>query len=205
MERYLQIGKENLRFNIPLHLGLSILLLLVSPLVLGTENLQEPDTAKVLEMYIALIGILMLAPVFLPEQNRDLRDLVYSKYVSPATVYIVRILQSVVFLSVLLGAYLWMLMANHCEMDVYHYFGGILAEMIFFGGLGICSYALFDHLVAAYMVPMVYYVIAIGSGAKYLNVFYPFSMAYGSYEEKLYLAAGGIILIAAGVVIRCRK
>lgn len=80
MERYLQIGKINLKHNILPHLLVTAALLCLSPLVLGVSNLEAPDTAKVLEMYVALTGIILLTPVFLPEQNKDLRDLVYAKY-----------------------------------------------------------------------------------------------------------------------------
>ena len=55
------------------------------------------------------------------------------------------------------------------------------------------------------MIPVFYYIVAFGSGAKYLKVFYPFSMAQGSYAEKFWLFAGGMILIAAGIFIRGRK
>ena len=59
MERYLQIGKVNLMHNVLWHLLACALLLCASPLVLGTSNLGERDTAKVLEMFVALIGIIM--------------------------------------------------------------------------------------------------------------------------------------------------
>ena len=49
MERYLQIGKVNLTHNVLWHLLACALLLCASPLVLGTSNLGERDTAKVLE------------------------------------------------------------------------------------------------------------------------------------------------------------
>ena len=65
MERYLQIGKVNLTHNVLWHLLACALLLCASPLVLGISNLGERDTAKVLEMFVALIGIIMIPSVFL--------------------------------------------------------------------------------------------------------------------------------------------
>ena len=77
--------------------------------------------------------------------------------------------------------------------------------MLFLGGLGLFFYGLCDNLVAGYMMPFVYYITAMGGGEKYMKMFYPFSMAKGSYSEKLWLAAGGVLLVGAGVWLRCRR
>lgn len=205
MERYLQIEKINLKYNIPLHVLICMFMLLVSPLLMGVANLGAMDTAKVLEMYVALIGIVLLPPVFLPEQDRDIRDLVYTKYVNGAEVYLVRLLGNVLLLMALLGLYVGMLAHNGCEFPAAEYFFGTLAEMLFMGGLGLCFYGLCDSLVIGYMAPMVYFVTAIGGGEKWLRMFYPFSMARGSYEEKAWLAVGAVVLTGAGIWLRCRR
>ena len=72
MERYWQVERVNLKHNILLHLLVCVLLLGLSPLLMGVANLGQQDTAKVLEMYVALIGIVMLVPIFLPEQDQNL-------------------------------------------------------------------------------------------------------------------------------------
>lgn len=205
MERYLQIEKVNLKYHIPLHILISVLMLLVSPLLMGVANLGAQDTAKVLEMYAALIGIVLLPPVFLPEQDHDIRDLVYTKYVNGAVVYLIRLFGNVLLLAVLLGLYVGLLKYQGCEFPEVKYFFGTLAQMLFMGGLGIFFYGLCDNLVIGYMVPIVYYIAAIGSGQKLLKMFYPFSMMIGSYKEKVLLAAGAAALIGAGVWLRCRR
>ncbi len=197
MEKYWHIEKTNLKYHIPVHLLVCILLLFVSPFIMGVKNLTAQDTAKVLEMYVALIGIVLLTPVFLPEQDRGIRDLVCTKYLTSAVVYLVRIAGNIVLLILL--AY------NQCDFPVVRYFLGTLTQMLFMGGLGLFFYGLCDHLVIGYMAPVVYYMAAIGSGQKYMKMFYPFSMTYGSYDEKLWLAAGAVVLIGAGVWLRCRR
>ena len=205
MERYLQIEKMNLKYNIPIHILICMLMLLVSPLLMGVENLGAQDTAKALEMYAALIGIVLVPPVFLPEQDRDIRDLVYTKYVNGASVYLVRLLGNVMLLSALLGLYVGMLAHNGCEFPAGKYFLGTLAEMLFMGGLGLFFYGLCDNLVIGYMAPIVYFIAAMGGGQKWLRMFYPFSMALGSYGEKVWLAAGAVVLAGAGIWLRCRR
>ncbi len=205
MEKYWQIEKVNLKHHIPLHVLICALMLLVSPLLMGVENLQAQDTAKVLEMYAALIGIILLTPVFLPEQDRDIRDLVYTKYVNGSAVYLVRILGNILLLAAMLGLYVGLLVYNKCEFPAGKYFCGTLTEMLFLGGLGLFFYGLCDNLVIGYMAPVVYYIAAMGGGEKYMKMFYPFSMARGNYGEKVWLAAGAFVLIIAGVWLRCRR
>ena len=205
MEKYWHIEKTNLKYHIPVHLLVCILLLFVSPFFMGVKNLTAQDTAKVLEMYVALIGIVLLTPVFLPEQDRGIRDLVCTKYLTSAVVYLVRIAGNIVLLILLAGLYIGMLAYNQCDFPVVRYFLGTLTQMLFMGGLGLFFYGLCDHLVIGYMAPVVYSMAAIGSGQKYMKMFYPFSMTYGSYDEKLWLAAGAVVLIGAGVWLRCRR
>lgn len=205
MEKYFQIEKVNLKYHISLHVLVCILLLAVSPLFLGVANLSAEDTAKVLERYAALIGIILVTPVFLPEQDKNLRDLVCAKYVNSTSVYLVRILGNVFLLAVLLGFYMLMLHIGGCTFPAVKYFLGTLSEMLFFGGLGLCFYGITDNLAAGYMAPVVYYMSATGSGPKYLGLLYPFSMSAGSYREKYFLLAAAVLLIAGGIFFRCRR
>lgn len=205
MERYWQIEKINLKYNVPLHILICVLMLLLSPLLMGVANLGAQDTAKVLEMYAALTGIVLLPPVFLPEQDHNIRELAYTKYVDGVVVYLVRIFGNILLLAVLLGIYVEILAHNGCDFPTGKYFFGTLAEMLFMGGLGLFFYGLCDNLVIGYMAPIVYYITAMGSADKFLKFFYPFSMVRGSYKEKVCLAIGAIVLVGAGVWCRCRR
>lgn len=205
MERYWQIEKTNLKHNIPLHLLACLLLLALSPLLMGVSNLSAGDTARTLEMYVALIGIVLLPPVFSPEQSKDVRELVSSKYTRGSSVYLLRLAGNALILAALLLCYVLFLKANNCNFPAVHYFLGTFAESLFLGGLGLFFYGLSDQLVVGYMAPLLYYIIAIGSGSKYLKLLYPFSMTIGSYKEKYALFAAAVTLLAAGIVLRCRR
>lgn len=205
MERYWQIEKINLKHNVPLHVLVCVVILALSPFLMGVSNLGPQDTAKVLEMYVALIGIVLLTPVFLPEQSKEIRDLVSSKYTKSSSVYLIRLTGNGLILAICLGCYILLLKSNHCDFPALHYFLGTYAEMLFFGGLGIFCYGLCDNLVIGYMMPILYYITAMGSGSKYLKKLYPFSMVAGSYEEKIVLFAAAVLLIAVGIALRCRR
>ena len=202
MEKYWQIEKVNLKYHVPLHVLECILILGISPLLLGVSNLPAEDTAKVLERYVALTGIILITPIFLPEQDKNIRELVNSKYTKSSAVYLVRLAGNLCLLAALLGIYIGMLKHNNCQFPVIKYYLGTFAEMLFFGGLGIIFYRLSDNLIIGYMAPIIYYIIASGGGEKYMGILYPFSMSMGSYTEKIWLFAAAACLIGDGVFLK---
>ena len=60
VEKYAAIGKENLKFNLPAHFLLCAALLLLSPLFIGLENLNQQESAKVLEYYPVFLGVILI-------------------------------------------------------------------------------------------------------------------------------------------------
>lgn len=204
MEKYVQITKVQLRYNIWQHLCISILLLAASPLILGISNLNAEQSARVLETYVALIGIILFVPVFLPEQNRDLWDVVKAKYTSMISVYLIRTVLSLFLSAALILVCIAVLKAGNCEMETGRYYFGTLAETIAFGGLGIFACSVSDNLIVGYMIPLAYYVVALSAGPGYLGVFYPFGMLT-DYHTKYWLLAAGIILMLSGIILFRRK
>ena len=161
MERYVVVARENQKHNLWIPFLICILLLIVSPLFLGIENLTEPETAKVLEYYAVFISIILLPAVFLPEQDKDIRDLLSSKYMPVAKLYGIRMTQAIIYLMLLLGIYMCVLKAGNCEFAFLKLYMGELATMVFLGGMGIFFYALTDQVVVGYMIPLLYYMLNI--------------------------------------------
>lgn len=204
MGKYVQITKVQLKYNIWKHLCISVLLLAVSPLFLGVSNLEPEQSARVLEIYVALIGIILFVPVFLPEQNRDLWDVVKARYTSMFSVYLTRLIISFVITAVLIGIYMAAMRAGNCRMETGKYYFGTLAEAAAFGGLGIFACSISDNLIVGYMIPLVYYAAALSAGSKYLGMFYPFGMLT-DYRTKYWLLAAGILLMISGIILFRRK
>ena len=205
MERYVVVARENQKHNLWIPFLICILLLIVSPLFLGIENLTEPETAKVLEYYAVFISIILLPAVFLPEQDKDIRDLLSSKYMPVAKLYGIRMTQAIIYLMLLLGIYMCVLKAGNCEFAFLKLYMGELATMVFLGGMGIFFYALTDQVVVGYMIPLLYYMLNITIPINRIGTFYLFSMSIGKYEWKWTLGIAGVLLLAAGIAIRSKR
>lgn len=205
MERYLKIAKVNLKFNLLPHVIAGICLCLISPLIMGIRNLDSLNTAKILDVYISLLGIILLLPIFIPDQDKDISDLIKSKKEAITVNYLIRIMEAIIFLIIIVCGFLLYLKIGNCTFDFGQYFYGTISTCIFLGGLGILVYSIVDNIAVGYMVPVLYYILCYGTGSKYLGKFYLFSMMQGNILDKKYLFTAGILMIIAGIFYRSKK
>lgn len=207
LERCFKIAKVNWKHNLWPHVIVGVLLCVCSPLVMGVENLEESQVAKILELYLSFLGMILLIPLFLPDTNKDVRDLIASKKVPIIGIRIVRMLEALLILVVLLCAYLAALKCGNCQFHFETCFYAAFATCLFQGGLGVLLYSVIDNIALAYMIPFLYYIISMGGGSKYLGKFwlagYSYSSAMGgNADDKVYLLAAGIIMLVIALWIR---
>lgn len=204
MEAYVNISKVYLKHHLKFHLLAAVLLFCLMPFLMSTENLGPRESARTLELYAALMGIVFLVPVFMADQDKDIRDLLRSKEMSLTKVHGARIFMGAVFLMAAEMACVLFLKGCGCRFPLWSCFLGVLAEAFFLGGLGMAFYSLTDNPAIGYMVPLVYYVVNF-SGSRYIGSFYLFSMSEGDFGPKYWLAAGGILLLFFGTLWRRLK
>ena len=90
MEKIISIAIINIKHQSALSILVAAVILVITPILFGTAYLNSIETAVPLEMFVSLIGIVLLPPVFQPEQDDTIRDLVSSKYISTNWVYCIR-------------------------------------------------------------------------------------------------------------------
>lgn len=204
MERYLKIAKVNLKFNLFPHIIVAIIFCAISPFIMNIRNLDNLNTAKILDIYISLIGIVIFVPLFLPEQDRYVEDLIRSKKESILIIYVIRIIEAMLFLFIIVIGFLLYLKGGNCIFPFMKYFYGTISTCVFLGGLGVLVYAIINNIPVAYMIPVLYYIICYGGSKKYLEKFYLFSMLQGGVENKIYLLISGLIMILMAILIKSR-
>lgn len=173
---------------------------ILTPILFGVSNLDAEAAAVPLELFLALIGIVLLTPVFQPEQNAEVDDLVSSKYVNTIIVYLIRTVYSILLLILIISGFLMFMEICNCEINGLLWFGTI-ADAIVLGALGMFAAAIVNHTAVAYMLPLIYYILNYGMGSK-LGNFYLFSMRTGDFEPKPWLLLMGILLITASILIK---
>jgi len=202
MELYLSMAKVYARYQLMPFLITGLLVCLLSPFLMGTSNLDLIESAKLLEGYISILGLILLVPIFYPDQDKEIYKLIRSKREATWIVVSIRMIESLVALAIIIAVYLAFLKLENCHFPYGAYYYGTMSSALFLGGIGVLVYALVDNMPLAYALPILYYMICHGSGSKYTGKFYLFSMIIGKMEYKIYLLIGAIVLIGAGVMIR---
>lgn len=196
----LEIAKVNLRYNFSPLILLSVTVMILTPVLFGTTNLDINSSAVPLEMLISIIGIIMLVPVFQPEQDSEINDVISSKYTDSIYVHLIRVAYSVIGIILSVVIFSLFMLLRGCEITSPLVFGTI-ADAMFLGSIGLLTSAVTNNLPVSFMAPLLYYVVNITSQNKLLN-FNLFAMMSGNFEPNIYLFTASVLFIAFAVLIK---
>lgn len=203
MEKYLKTGSSFVRRQYAPHLMVTLLFCLMSGFFVSFRNLDPSQSAKVMEMYASFAGILLLTPLFLPEQNREIWLLKRSKAEPLWQLYLIRLMLAVLFLALIVTGFIQMMRQGGSQFDIKSLWIGSFCEMLFLGSIGFFVSGITNQMVLGYMVSVLYFVANIGA-AKYLGKFALFQMTKGQYDFAIPMTAAALILIAGGILLRER-
>lgn len=190
------------RLTLRSNLLLAVLLTCLTPLIFGIKNLDSIASSYVLERFVALTGIVLLTPLFLPEQDENIKELTEAKYSSPNGVCTVRILLAVAALLLLISGFIGVMLMNSCEFNAGEFILGTFATAFFLGASGFLAYALSNNVVIGYLVPVCLYMVNMFSSSGKMKSLYLFSLSKGSLNEKYWLLGIGAAFIVAGLAFK---
>ncbi|MCI8318022.1 MAG: hypothetical protein HFG96_05780 [Lachnospiraceae bacterium] len=199
----LQIAKINLQHNFIMHILVGALVLFLTPVLFGITDLDRFASAVPLERFVALLGPILLTPIFGPEQSSEIDDVVSAKYIGRSVVCAVRIFCLTGIMAVMILVFAIYMRESGCEIPPV-LVTGTIADAVFLGSLGMLAGAISGNVAVAYMLPVMYYTLCMGMGNK-LGSFYLFAMEEGNYAGKPRMLIIGILLAAVSVWIREMK
>ncbi|EWM54263.1 hypothetical protein [Ruminococcus flavefaciens] len=191
---------SDVRHNYVIHYLTAVGILFLTPLLFGISQLDSILSAQPLEIILPLMGTVLMTPVFFPEQNENIRDVVRSKKTSYHLLCFIRIMCSVLMLSLFIGGFVIYMKSAGCNVTAKH-FAGSLASALILGSAGFFAAAVSDNVIAGYMTSVIYYMSNFTMKDK-LRVLYLFSMSHGRFEEKKYLVIIAAALVAGGFAVR---
>lgn len=206
MAKAYRLMKNFIQYHYLPYLIGGVLFLLLLPIGVGLENLDVFQSAKVLEYWYSLIGLLLLFPLYLPDNDTAALSIIRSKRTSYRLIICVRLIVEIVASGILLVALLiWMTRSNSSFPMGYFILRGI-GGALFLGGLSAFTFALFRHPVPCLMVPFLYYLLNMMSKKEYFGPFDLFSVAQGNYQTALLLVlCGGLLLLISLLVAERAK
>lgn len=186
---------SDVRHNFLLHYLAAVAVVILTPLFFSVHELNSRQAAQPLEVIIALIGVIMLTPVFLPEQNESIRDVVRSKKTPYLLVCLLRLVVSVIIMNGMIALFV-IYMKHSCSDVSFRHFLGTAASALALGSIGFFAAGVSNNTIIGYMASLFYYIINFSLKDK-LGVFYIFSMMNGSFDEKKWLFGLAFVFITA--------
>lgn len=201
MERYLNAGSSFVHRQYAPHLAVTLLFSCMSVFFVSFRNLGEAQAAKVMEMYVAFTGILLLTPLFMPEQDRELWLLEKSKAMPMWKLYLIRVTEAVICLAVIITVFIQVMEQGNSQFPLWKMWSGSFCEILFLGSIGFFVSGITNQVILGYMVSVIYFVVNIGA-AKYLGKFALFQMMKGTYDFVWVMLAAAVALILSGILLR---
>lgn len=195
--RRAKIVSVNLRYNFLPHFAIACLIALSVPMIFSISSLTERGAAQPLEYLLSFAGAFLLTPVFYPEQNKNVRDLIRSKRTGYLSVCLVRIIYSAIALAFVVGT--MVLAMKLCESAVtWRHFAGGYTSALLLGSVGLFFAGASDNVTAGYMATVIYYLASYAMKEK-LGAACIFSMTMGmDFSYKYGSFALSVLVIAAG-------
>ena len=203
LEIFGNILKVNLRRQYSWPALTAVVLLVLTKLMFNINALEGSAVAQPLEMLMIWIGPALLATVFLPEQNPEIRDVVRARRTSYLQVCLIRILYASLTVIALTLIFTGIMKAAESQILPYHIWGSICSALLL-GAVGLAAAGISGNVAGGFMMCMIYYLASYGMGRK-LGVFSLFSMSKGQMSGKGWQLLTAVVLVVAALGIMRRR
>lgn len=199
----LAILRSDIKHNYPLHFAIAAAIALLIPCFAGMSALKGNAAAQPVEMYLTLTGIAMLTPVFLPEQDESIRDVIRARRTDCTFIYTLRAVYSVIFIALIIGVFVAVMRLCESEATVRLFAGGF-SSAVLLGTVGFAAAGLSGNAAAGYMAAFIYYMANFALKEK-LGVFFLFSICLnGDFSPKPWQLLFSAVIMASVLFIKKR-
>ncbi len=201
---FIKILGMNLRHHFLFPFAASVALAALTPLFFNINALQGTAAARPIEFWLCFVGVVLLVSVLLPEQDKDIREVICSKKYGYCALLCTRLLYSVFAVAALIAVFVGIMRACECDVGIGHVLCGT-AGALFLGAVGFAAAGLTENVTAGYMAAVLYYLANYGLQDK-TGFFFLFPMSFGRSDAAgVWLAGGAFLLILFTIgVIKCR-
>ena len=192
---YGEICKKNLKIFL-LPAVLSVLLIPAILLIITDLHNSSVGVAENLcQKFFALSGILLMSPIFAPEQKDNVKETLMAKVVPLRTVYFIRLAIALLALAIYLAGFIWLLiLLGGSDIEFKRFFIHTLATALLLGGLGMAGTRFGGNIGVGYMIAFGFYMIQQFFPIELIRHFYIFTLK-GDYNLiTVYLGAALLII-----------
>ncbi|HEY9060681.1 MAG TPA: hypothetical protein VIO64_09300 [Pseudobacteroides sp.] len=157
--------------------------------------------ANIGEIFVSLLGIILIPGLAFIEDNSGLRETVYSKAVTPVIPAAIRLVYTVIVLLLGVATFAGIAVLQESVFDELSIIIGVFISAFIMGAAGYIMGSFTGNIALSYLVPFAYYCFEFLSKGRYTKDFYLFSLQRGYLaEEKWVLLAIGVLFIAVSLL-----
>ncbi len=197
---YGKIISVNLKHHFRLPFLVAVSAAIVTPVLFNVNALTEIEAAKPIEFWLCLLGAILLVPVFSPEQDENVRDVICAKRFDYGRLCIMRVLYAFLTLVLLMAICVGVMKLCESDVRIYHIIGGT-SSALFLGAVGFTVAGMAGNAIAGYMASMLYYLANYGLKER-LGLFFLFPMSHGEKSQNAgWLFAGALVLMISTICL----
>lgn len=200
---YAGILKTNLRCQYPWPALAAAVLMVLTKLMFNINALEGAAVAQPLELLLIWVGPALLVPIFLPEQNPEIRDVVRARQTSYLHICILRILYSTLTVVLMILLFTGIMKASESQILPYHIWGSVCSALLL-GAVGLAAAGISGNAAGGFMVCMLYYLASYGIGRR-LGYMSLFSMSKGQMSGKGWQLLAAVVLVVGALAVMKRR
>jgi hypothetical protein len=170
-------------------------------LLAGISNLDAYASAVILERFVSLIGVVLIASVLSPEQDRRIREVIEAKPFLFYKIISVRLLLASCVCFLIIVVLVFVMLICGCVFPAGEYIFGSFATAFFIGSLGFCVSGISENTVTGYLIAVFYFFTNMMAFPKD-SVLYLFSLSDESNVSKLPLFIIACALLGVATLVR---
>lgn len=152
-------------------------------------------SAECLEQTVILIGILLIVPLYAPEQSKAIQEVVCTRKIPHWRILLLRLVIAILALIVMTSIFSSIMRWKNCVFPFIPYVAGTVISATALGSLGF-AVSVFSHsIITGYLISVGYFLLNFLGNLSSKSIFCLFSMSTGSYEAKIWLSGLSILLI----------
>lgn len=194
--------KYNLKLFFNLNVVTAFVLILLAPVLFSFELIVKEDMAKVGELYLSLIGIVLFPFLPIMEERAGCQEVVYVKKLNHRWIYSLRVFMIMVLSFLFILSVMLFAKFQGGDFPFWSMVFGVWISALFFGMLGLTVANLTRNLTAAYLIPFAYFSFEFMTKGKYTKDFFVLSLLKDSFTEKYWILLLVVIMVIFNLIIK---
>lgn len=191
----------NIKILTNLNILAAIVFIFVTPVFFSLVRLPYDDIAKIGELYLSIVGIILFTHIGTLEESYNTSELTYPRITPHVLVFMLRLVLSFIAVFILIGSIIAWTKANDGSFPVGEILGGVYITTIYFAVIGLTISNITKNNTAGYLVAFSYYAFEFSTKGNYTKKFYTFSLMNHSMNEKYNLLFLILFLLVINFII----